>query len=280
MPAALAMRLSAALEAACPGLQLGLLSSRQAGGCGYDPLRCRPGDSTLEAQATAEIAARASRLPGWLAPTVLWRWSNGMVLGPLWSGRRDWNDFGEALLFGKFNPMRATERMRLSPHRSLLAIQAASLCGRPVQYGIRLWRKLKKKFAPRSTRRSICTRIGYFDDASGGGLHRARQPPRRLEPIVGQRRQAKVGQDVIERCALEERGEMAQDVVVGLSQFEPAQQIVAELVFARQRTGDPRRPAEAMEPRSSSAGRGPCGPPGETFRGCSLPRRQNRETAC
>ena len=104
----------------------------------------------LKAQATAEIAARASRLPGWLAPTVLWRWSNGMVLGPLWSGRRDWNDFGEALLFGKFNPMRATERMRLSPHRSLLAIQAASLCGRPVQYGIRLWRKLKKKFAPRS----------------------------------------------------------------------------------------------------------------------------------
>jgi hypothetical protein len=104
----------------------------------------------LQAQATPEIAARASRLPGWLVPAVLWRWSNGMVLGPLRSCCRGWKDLGQALLFKKFNPMRATERMRLSPHESLLAIQAASLCGRPLQYGVRLWRRLKKKFAPRS----------------------------------------------------------------------------------------------------------------------------------
>jgi hypothetical protein len=104
----------------------------------------------VEARGTPEIAERASRLPGWLVPAVLWRWSRGTVLGPLWSGCRDVNELGQALLFGKFNPMRATQRMRLSPQQSLLVIQAASLCGRPVQYGVHFWRGIKKKFSRRS----------------------------------------------------------------------------------------------------------------------------------
>jgi hypothetical protein len=104
----------------------------------------------LQAQATPEITARASRLPGWLVGAVLWRWTNGMFVGPLWTCCHDWSDLGPALLFAKFNPMRATERTQLSPHRSLLAIQAASLCGRPLQGGVRLWRGLQKTFAPRS----------------------------------------------------------------------------------------------------------------------------------
>jgi hypothetical protein len=117
-----------------------------------DTILCVLGLATelLKAQAPREIAGRAGRLPGWLVGAVLWRWSNGMVVGPLWSGSRDWNELRQALLFGKFNPMRAAERMRLSPHQSLLAIQAASLCGRPVQYGVRLWRVLARKLSPRS----------------------------------------------------------------------------------------------------------------------------------
>jgi len=99
----------------------------------------------LEAQGPPDIAHRAaSRLPGWLVTALLWRWSRGVELGPLWPACRNWDDFRETLLFGKFNPMRATERMRLSPHHPLLAIQAASLCGRPLQYGVRIWRRLKK----------------------------------------------------------------------------------------------------------------------------------------
>jgi len=92
----------------------------------------------------AEIAARAGRLPKWLAPSVGWRWPSGPDASSLRLRCRTVGDFSQALLYDKFNPMRATQRTRLSPHVWPPLIQLASLCGRPVQWGVRAWRAMKK----------------------------------------------------------------------------------------------------------------------------------------
>ena len=88
-----------------------------------------------------EIATRASRLPRWLAPSILWHWASHR---PIFFARKSIPDHFADLLHGKFNPIRAALRTGLTPHSPLPILQLSSLGLRPFQLAVRIERALKK----------------------------------------------------------------------------------------------------------------------------------------